>query len=69
MENNSNRDNKKITKNTMYLFARMLVAMALSVYTSRLILEALGETDFGIYNVVAGISVFLNFLNAIMLPP
>lgn len=63
MENNSNRDNKKIAKNTMYLYARMLVAMALSVYTSRLILEALGETDFGIYNVVAGISVFLNFLN------
>lgn len=47
----------------MYLYARMFVAMVLGVYTSRLVLEALGECDYGIYNVVAGISVLLNFLN------
>ena len=62
MENTSS-NNKRIAKNTIYLYLRMLVAMALGVYTSRLVLQALGETDFGIYNVVGGIVVFLNFLN------
>ena len=57
-------NNKRIAKNTLYLYARMLVSMLLGVYTSRLVLEALGETDFGIYNVVGGVVVFLNFLNA-----
>ncbi len=56
-------NNRRIAKNTVYLYLRMLVAMALGIYTSRLVLEALGETDFGIYNVVGGVVVFLNFLN------
>ena len=37
------------------LYLRMFVNMGVSLFTSRLILNALGETDFGIYNVVGGI--------------
>lgn len=45
------------------LYVRMLITMGLSVYTSRAILEILGITDFGIYNVVGGIVVVLGFLS------
>lgn len=54
---------KKIAKNTLFLYGRMFFAMIISLYTSRLILEALGVEDFGIYNVVGGIIVLLAFLN------
>lgn len=64
MTTQTSDNNKRIAKNTIYLYARMLVSMLLGVYTSRLVLEALGATDFGIYNVVGGIVIFLNFLNA-----
>lgn len=60
----SNRNDKRIAKNTMFLYARMLITMLLGVYISRIVLEALGETDFGIYNVVGGVVFMLNFLNA-----
>lgn len=48
----------------MFLYARMFVTMLFGIYTSRIVLEALGETNFGIYNVVGGIVIILNFLNA-----
>ena len=50
-----------IAKNTFYLFIRMVLVLLVGLYTSRVILHALGETDFGIYNLVGGIVVFLNF--------
>lgn len=40
--------------------------MGVSLFTSRLILNALGETDFGIYNVVGGIVVMFTFINGSM---
>ena len=40
----------------MFLYARMFVTMLFGIYTSRIVLEALGETNFGIYNVVGGIN-------------
>ncbi len=46
----------RIAKNTLFLALRQLLVMFIALYTSRVILEALGEVDFGIYNVVAGIS-------------
>ncbi len=49
-------DNKRIARNTLFLYVRMLVTMAITVYTSRVVLEALGVEDFGIYNLIAGIS-------------
>ena len=47
--------NKRIAKNTLVLYVRMLLLMLVSLYTSRVILEALGVEDFGIYNVVCGV--------------
>ena len=47
-------NNKRIAKNTMMLFFRMLLLMIVTLYTSRVILNALGVEDYGIYNVVGG---------------
>lgn len=58
MSNNEN--NKRIIKNSLYLYARMFIMMAIGLYTSRIILKVLGVDNFGIYNAVGGIvSVFL----------
>lgn len=46
--------NKRIVKNTGLLYLRQLMTLWLSLYTSRLTLQVLGETDFGIYATVAG---------------
>lgn len=59
-------DNKRIAKNTLLLYCRMLITMAVGFYTSRVILNALGVTDFGIYNVVGGIVAALSILNGAM---
>lgn len=53
METTSEK-NKRIAKNTLILYFRMLLVMAVSLYTSRLVLQALGVEDYGIYNVVGG---------------
>lgn len=46
--------NKRIVKNTLVLYVRMLLLMVITLYTSRVILDALGVEDYGIYNVVGG---------------
>lgn len=48
-------NNKRIAKNTILLYARMLLLMVVNLYTSRLVLRALGVEDYGIYNVVGGV--------------
>ena len=45
----------------MFLYTRMLFSMGVSLYTSRVLLQALGVEDFGIYNVVAGVSLSITF--------
>ena len=57
-------NNKRIAKNTIYLYIRTLVVMFVSLYTSRLVLQLLGETDLGIYNLVGGIVSLMAFLQA-----
>lgn len=52
--------NKTIAKNTIYLYLRLMVSMAISLYTSRAFLEALGVEDYGIYNIVAGVVSMLS---------
>ena len=42
-------DNKRIAKNTIFLYFRMFLIMGVSLYTSRIVLEALGVEDFGLY--------------------
>lgn len=59
-------DNKRIAKNTLLLYFRMFITMGIGFYTSRVILNALGVTDFGIYNVVGGIVGSLSVLNGAM---
>lgn len=56
--------NKRIAVNTIYLYLRTMVVMAVSLYTSRLILKVLGVTDMGIYNIVGGIVTLMTFLQA-----
>lgn len=53
MENNTDK-NKRIAKNTLFLYGRMLFGMFVSLYTSRVVLEVLGVEDFGIQGAVAG---------------
>lgn len=48
------QNNKRIAKNTLFLYFRTLLVMAISLYTSRVILSALGVEDYGVYNVVGG---------------
>lgn len=50
----SSTNNKRIAKNTIALYCRMIVLMLVNLFTSRVILEALGFEDYGIYNVVGG---------------
>ena len=57
-------NNKNIAKNAFFLYVRMFITMGISLFTSRVILQTLGETDFGIYNIVGGIVVLFSFLNA-----
>ena len=56
-------NSKRIAKNTLFLYARMLLTMAVSLYTSRVILQVLGIEDFGVYNVVGGIVSMFAFIN------
>lgn len=59
-------NNKRIAKNTLFLYIRMLLTMAITLYTSRIVLTALGVEDFGIYNVVGGVVSMFSFLNGTM---
>lgn len=56
-------DSKRIAKNTLFLYFRMLLIMGVTLYMSRVVLKALGEDDFGLYNVVGGIVMLFAFLN------
>jgi O-antigen/teichoic acid export membrane protein len=58
--------NRRIAKNTMMLYIRMLFSMVVSLYTSRIVLNTLGVEDYGIYNVVGGIINMFSFLNGAM---
>ena len=59
--------NKRIAKNTIFMYIRMLVLILVSLYTSRVVLDALGVEDYGIYNVVGGIVVLFTFINNAMI--
>ena len=56
-------NNKRIAKNTLLLYFRMLFMMAVSLFTSRVVLNTLGVEDFGIYNVVGGVVGMFVFIN------
>lgn len=54
---------KRIAKNTLMLYLRMFLLMLVGLYTSRVVLEALGENDFGIYNVVGGVVAMFTIIS------
>lgn len=56
-------DNKRIAKNTMFLYVRMALILFVNLYTSRIILDKLGVEDFGLYNVVGGVVGMLSFIS------
>ncbi len=55
--------NKRIVKNTLFLYVRMIVVMCVSLYTSRLVLKILGAEDYGICNVVGGVVTLMVFVD------
>lgn len=59
----TSESNKRIAKNTLMLYIRMLLTMVVALYTSRVVLSTLGVEDFGIYNVVGGFVTMVGFLN------
>lgn len=56
-------NNKRIAKNTVFLYFRMVLTMFIGLFSVRIVLNALGEEDYGIYNVVGGVVTMLAFLN------
>lgn len=57
-----NTNSKRIVKNTIVLYIRMIVVMFITLYSSRIVLQALGIDDFGLYNVIGGVVALLGFL-------
>ena len=56
----------RVATNTGILYARMAITVFISLYATRLTLNALGIEDFGLYNLVGGVIAMLGFLNASM---
>lgn len=59
-------NNKRIAKNTMLLYFRMMLTMVVSLYTSRVVLNTLGVEDYGIYNVVGGFVAMFSIFSGAM---
>lgn len=62
----SQSNNKRIAKNTLLLYVRMIFVMGVTLYTSRVILKKLGVEDYGIMNVAGGIIAMFTFINSSM---
>ncbi|WP_206106059.1 hypothetical protein [Olivibacter sp. XZL3] len=57
---------KRVVANTFVLYARMVITMGITLYSTRLVLNALGSVDYGIFNLVSGLILMLSFLNSAM---
>ena len=60
----TSENNKRLIKNTGFLYVRMLLVMGVTLFTSRIILDALGETNYGIYNVIGGVVAMFSFFSS-----
>lgn len=60
-------DNKRIAINSVVIFLRLCIVSMVNIIASRVVLDALGISDFGLYNVVGGIVILLNVVNTAML--
>lgn len=61
-----NKDNKRIAKNTIILYGRTFITMIVGIYTSRVLLEAVGIDNYGIINVVGGLVSFSAVITGVM---
>lgn len=62
-QQDTSASNRRIAKNATMLYIRMFVSMAISFYTSRIVLQALGISDYGIYNLIGGIIVLIGVIS------
>ena len=62
-DSNSSSANKRIAKNTMYLYTHQFISLFLGLYTSRVVLQVLGVSDFGIFSVVGGVLAMFTFIS------
>lgn len=60
-------ENRKIAKNSGILYIRLIIISIIGLFSSRIVLQNLGASDFGLYNVVGGIVVMINILNTAMI--
>ena len=56
------KDSSRLAKNTGFMLLRLLIVATVGLYSSRVVLDVLGESDFGVYNVVGSVVVLLSFL-------
>jgi O-antigen/teichoic acid export membrane protein len=66
MQNSNAENNKRIAKNTLFLYFRSILTLGVGLYTSREVLSQLGISDFGIYNVVGGVIALFSFIQGAM---
>ena len=64
MDKTVSENNKRIAKNTILLYVRMVITMCIGLFTSRIVLQNLGVVDYGINNVVASMVTMFTFLNS-----
>ena len=55
--------NKRIAKNTVFLYFRSLLIMAITLFSSRIILQALGVDDYGLYGAIGSIVMMFTIIN------
>lgn len=60
-------DNKRIARNTILLYIRMIIVMIVTLFTSRIVLDLLGAEDYGINNIINGVIILFSFLNTALL--
>lgn len=65
-KNDVSTNNKRIAKNTLILYVRMFFLMVVSLFTTRIVLDTLGVSDFGIFNVIGGVVLMMNVVNGAM---
>ncbi len=66
MANSHSENNRRIAKNTLFLYFRSILLLFVGLYTSREVLAQLGVSDFGIYNVVGGVIILFSFIQNAM---
>lgn len=59
-------NNRRIARNTLYLYGRMLFSLVVSLFTARIVFNALGVHDYGVLNVVGGFVGLLTYVNGIL---